>query len=102
MCPSGLALHHEAADTLLKYATSGYQTETRKLWTVEQMEVAVLREPHTSAMDKESIWILAKDVAQKEKQGQCRVINWEDIKHNPPDQLKASPTAIIPHKSQIV
>ena len=44
--------------------------------------------------------ILAEEVAVKEKQGQCRVISWEDIKHNPPKQLKVSPIAMIPHKSR--
>jgi hypothetical protein len=34
------------------------------------------------------------------KAGQCKVVLWDDIKHNPLEQLKISPLAMIPHKSR--
>ena len=100
MCPSGLALYHEAAETLLEYATGGCPVETGRDWTVEMMAAAIERGPHVSAMDPEAMKILAEEVAQKELKGQCRVIKWEDIKKRPPTQLKVSPIAMIPHKSR--
>ena len=44
--------------------------------------------------------VLVKEVAAKVKQQQCRVVVWEDIKDNPPEQLKVSPIVMIPHKSR--
>jgi hypothetical protein len=41
MCPSGLALHHPAAATLLEYATGGCPTNTGNPWTKQQMREAV-------------------------------------------------------------
>ena len=29
------------------------------------------------------------------------MVLWDDIKHNPPEQLKISPIAMIPHKSRL-
>ena len=37
----------------------------------------------------------------KEKKRQCRVILWDDIKDNPPPELKVSPLAMIPHKPRL-
>jgi hypothetical protein len=31
----------------------------------------------------------------------CRLINWDNIKHNFPPNLKISPLAAIPHKSRL-
>ena len=38
---------------------------------------------------------------RKVKKGQCWVILWDDIKHNPPEQLKISRIAMIPRKSRL-
>ena len=36
---------------------------------------------------------------EKVEQGYAQLVNWTDIKHNPPPNLKISPIAAIPHKS---
>jgi hypothetical protein len=100
MCPSNLALHHPAAAKLLQYATGGCPCNTGKPWTKSQMWAAVERGPHVSALQKEAIEQLKGEIAEKVRVGQCRVVNWDDIKHNPPAQLKISPLAMIPHKSR--
>ena len=43
---------------------------------------------------------LAAETAEKVAAGQARVVFWDDIKHNPPRQLKVSPLAMVPHKSR--
>jgi hypothetical protein len=43
---------------------------------------------------------LRQEVDEKIKNGQARVVVWDDIKHNPPSELKISPVAMIPHKSR--
>ena len=100
MCPSGLALHHPAAASLLKYATSGCPVMPGRDWTVEEIEAAVMRGPHVSALEPEAIEQLAGELEHKVKIGQARIVNWEDIKHDPPKHLKVSPLAMIPHKSR--
>ena len=101
MCPSGLALHHPAAEKLLQYATEGCPTDTGEDWTQEQMTKAVLRGPHESAKDPEARVYFEKEVMEKAAQGQARVVLWDDIKDNPPPELKVSPIALIPHKSRM-
>eukprot|EP00956_Cyclotella_meneghiniana_P012280 scaffold17443_cov38-Cyclotella_meneghiniana.AAC.11 len=38
------------------------------------------------------------EIVAKVKEKQCRVVLWDDIKNDPPKQMKASPLAMIPHK----
>ncbi len=100
MCPSGLAIHHPAADELLKYATKGCPTETGQNWTKEMMAAAVERGPHASALTPEAIAYFEKEIEQKLAAGQVKIVEWDDIKDNPPEQLKVSPLALVPHKSR--
>ena len=101
MCPKGLAMHHEAADYLLSYASGGCPVKTGKPWSREMIEAAIENGAHKSAMVPEAMKQLAEEVAAKAKKGQCRVVLWEDIKSNPPEELKVSPIAMIPHKSRM-
>jgi hypothetical protein len=80
MCPAGLALHHPAAPRLLQYATKGCPVLTGKPWSVEQMEAAIARGPHTSAMESEAIDQLTTEVSEKVASGQARLVEWESIK----------------------
>jgi hypothetical protein len=91
MCPRGLALHHPAAAKLLEYATGGCPANTGKNWSKEQIWAAVERGPHVSALNPDSIKQLKTEIADKVKVGQCRVVLWDDIKDDPPPQLKISP-----------
>ena len=101
MCPSGLASHHPAAELRLDYSMKGCPTKTGAPWTKEQMQEAIDRGPHETAMDPLAIEQLATELEAKVKKKQCKVVLWDDIKHNPPKQLKISPLAMIPHKSRM-
>ncbi len=100
MCPAGLALHHPAAELLQRYATLGCPTETGQPWTRDQMQAAIDRGPHISTLEPAAAKQLWLEVLEKVKNGQARIVPWDDIKHNPPPQLKISPVAMIPHKSR--
>jgi hypothetical protein len=100
MCPRGLALHHPAAAKLLEYATGGCPANTGRNWSKEQIWAAVERGPHVSALNPDAIKQLKGEIADKVKVGQCKVVLWDDIKDDPPPQLKISPLAMIPHKSR--
>jgi hypothetical protein len=65
-----------------------------------EMWEAVAQGPHRSSLLPEVIehfWLksIAKLVA-----GQAVLVRWDNIKGNPPPQLKISPIATIPHKSK--
>jgi hypothetical protein len=64
------------------------------------MEAAIERGPHVSAMDPEAMTQLQQEVADKVKKGQAKLILWDEIKDDPPPELKISPIAMIPHKSR--
>ena len=99
MCPTSLALDHPDANVLLDYAKGGCPVNSGHPWTLEMMEAAIDKGPHSSALDPEASHQLQAEVAAKVKIGQCRVVLWDDIKHTPPAQLKIFPIVMIPHKS---
>jgi hypothetical protein len=100
MCPSNMALHHPAASLLKDWATYGCPTRTDRPWTKEEMQEAVDRGPHQSALSDEAIAHFRAEVDDKIKSGQARLVAWESIKDDPPSELKISPIAAIPHKSK--
>jgi len=64
------------------------------------MREAVKRGPHQSSLSPEAIAHFAKESAEKVRVGQAKLVLWNDIKDNPPPQLKVSPITAIPHKSK--
>ena len=64
------------------------------------MQEAIDRGPHRTALSEEAIAHFKAEVDNKVLQGQAKVIAWDSIKDNPPEQLKISPIAAIPHKSK--
>jgi hypothetical protein len=61
---------------------------------------AVERGPHQSALLDEALQHFAEEAIKKVNAGQSKIIQWDNIKDNPPTQLKISPIAAIPHKSR--
>jgi hypothetical protein len=100
MCPKGLALHHPAAEKLLQYVMKGCPSRTGKPWTKEEMQEAINCGPQILTLVPEAMAQLADEIKEKERIGQCWVVLWDDIKDDPPVQLKISPLVIVPHKSK--
>ena len=100
MCPSGLALHHPVANIPKEWATYGCPTRTGKPWTRDEMQAAIERGPHRSAMSDEAIAHFKAEVEEKVRIGQAKLVAWHTIKDDPPPELKISPIAAIPHKSK--
>jgi hypothetical protein len=69
-------------------------------WTKEEIWEAVRQEPHQSALSPEAITHFAKEAAEKVHTKQAHIVAWDDIKDNPPRELKFSPIAAIPHTSK--
>jgi len=102
MCPMGRALNHPTADTLCEWATFGCPTRTGCNWTREEMWEAVERGPHQSATTPEALIHFAEKIKEKLRTNHAHIVPWDDIKDNPPAQLKISPIAAIPHKSKAI
>ena len=65
------------------------------------MQAAIEKGPHASALEPAAMLQLSSEAAEKEAKGQCKIVLWDDIKNNPPTQLKISPLAAVPHKSRV-
>ena len=100
MYPRGRAVHHPAGALLKEWATFGCPTCTGTEWTLEQMEAAIARGPHQSALVPAALAHFREEVEEKVRLGQARVVEWAAIRSNPPPQLKISPVAAIPHNSK--
>ena len=66
----------------------------------EQMQAAVDRGPHWSALTNNAIAHFRAEVDKKVKSRQAKLVAWDSIKDNPLVELKISPIAAIPHKSK--
>ena len=55
MCPWMRALDHPAAPLLKEYASQGCPVDVGKNWTAEELEVAVEKGPHSSALEPDAI-----------------------------------------------
>ena len=98
--PRGRAKTHPAGDLLREYARVGCPVAIGENWTTEQMHAAVERGPHASSRVPDAIAQIQVEAREKEKQGFATLVKWNDIKDNPPENLKISPLAMIPHKSR--
>jgi hypothetical protein len=100
MAPQGLALKHEAADLLSDWEQFGCPTQTGCNWTLEEIQAAIDRGPHKSALEPDAIAHYKEEVRDKVAKGQARVVLWDDIKYSHPHQLKDLLVAAIPPKSR--
>ncbi len=71
MHPSGLAATHPAAPLLTEWVMFGCPTVTGNPWSQVQMEAAIARGPHKSALTEQAIAHFAEEVTEKVKAGQA-------------------------------
>ena len=98
--PRWRAMQHPAAPLLLEYARVGCPVDVGRDWTLEELEAAVARGPHVSALVPDAIEQIQLEARDKEAQGFAKIFLWEDLKKTLPQKLKLSPLAMIPHKSR--
>ncbi len=65
----------------------------------DEMWEAIACRPHQSALSLEAITHFPEESVAKVNA--AKLVRWDDIKDNPPTQLKISPIAAIPHKSKV-
>ena len=100
MHPKREVLKHPAGVELLKYATDGCPVDCGTDWRIDQLEEAIEMGPCRSTSTPAAAKACRKEALERVKEGTCRLVKWNDIKHNPPKNLKISPIAAIPHKSR--
>ena len=61
---------------------------------------AVARGPHQSSLSPDALAHFSTESAEKVKVGQAKLVLWDDIKDDPPPQLKKLPISATPHKSK--
>ena len=100
MWPRTHSLHHAAAPLLQGYATNGCPVNCGNPWTQEQIEAALQKGPHSSALTQEARKSLRSETLDKVEQGFVHILKYREIKKNMPKHFKISPVACIPHKSR--
>ncbi len=98
MCPASLATSHPTGELLAEWSKLGCPTQTGKPWTKDEMWEAVEKGPHQSSLSPNALAHFAEESVAKVAAGQANLVLWDEIKDNPPSQLKISPIAAIPHK----
>ncbi len=74
--------------------------QTKKPWSILEMEEAIARGPHQSALTLEAFEHIAAEIKEKVRTKQAQVVEWDADKNNPPTEFKILPIAAIPHKSK--
>ena len=98
--PRWRARRHLAADLLLKYAQVGFPVSVGRDWTPYEMEAAVTKVPHSPALKYDEILKIQVEEREKSSQGFATIVRCDDIKQNPPSNLKISTLEMILHKSR--
>ena len=101
MFPRHDVMNHPAAASLLQYAQNGCPVDCGPHWSADDMAAAIAKGAHQSAKDPVAASACRKEALERAADGCCRIVSWNDIKHNPPANLKISPIAAIPHKSRL-
>ena len=71
---SDLPIMQPAADILKEWATYGCPARTGKPWTRKEMQSAIERAPHRSALSDEAIAHFKAEVGDKVHSGQAKLV----------------------------
>ena len=100
MQPQDIGRAHEFGPTLEEYAVKGVPVDCGDNWDRATIDTAISRGPHQSALTPDALKLFEEDIAYQVEAGFAKVVLWDDIKHNPPSQLKVSPVAAVPQKNR--
>jgi len=100
MQPQDIGRAHEFGPTLEEYAVKGVPVDCGENWDRATIDTAISRGPHQSALTPDALKLFEEDIAYQVEAGFAKVVLWDDIKHNPPSQLKVSPVAAVPQKNR--
>jgi hypothetical protein len=101
MYPCNEAFDRPVGPHLLQYALDGCPANCGDDWTLEQLEAAIWNGAHSSANVPEAADACKREALEQVKERLCRLVNWDDIKHNFPKNLKISRLAAVPVPNKI-
>ena len=58
---------------------AGAVANTGRQWTLDEMQAAIDRGPHVSAMDPDAISYMTDEIRHKVAAGQVKVVEWDSI-----------------------
>ena len=96
MLPTGPALRLEDSPTLLCWSSEGFEENCGAPWLEEALAAAVERGPHKGVLSEEAIQRVHNDLEYQIKAGFAEIYFWDDLKGDPPSNLKISPVTVIP------
>jgi hypothetical protein len=99
MSPSACVSFHPFAETLAEWET-GVPVDCGAPWAWETITAAVEKGAHKSATTKESIALIAEDVAYQVKAGYAEIVSWDELCRRRPTNLKVSPLAVVPQRDR--
>lgn len=88
MFPRHEVLDHPAGPDLLEYALEGCPVDCGDDWTLEHLKLAIANGAHASANVPKAAAACKKEALERVTEGSCRLVNWEDIKHDFPPKSK--------------
>ena len=65
---------------LREYARRGCPVSVGRDWTLEELEAAVARGPHVSALEPDAIAQIQIEAREKVEQGFAKIYTWEELK----------------------
>ena len=89
-----------SANLLFQYAGSGCPVDTGRDWTQEEITDVVKHGPHKMGLEPAAIEYVHKEVEGKMAFRFATIVQWDNIKHNSPNNTKVSPVSRVPHKSR--
>ena len=96
MLPTGTALLLEDSPTLSRWSLEGCEVDCGAPCLEEALTAAVDRGPHKGALSEEAMQLVHDDVEYQVKAGFAEIYFWDDLKGDPPSNLKFYPVIIIP------
>ena len=96
MLPTGTALRLEDLPTLSRWSLEGCEVDCGAPWPEEALAAAVERGPQKGVLSEEMIQLVHDNVKYQVKAGFADIYLWDDLKGDPPSNLKISPVTVIP------
>jgi hypothetical protein len=100
MKPTGVALLHPLSSNLQEWHEKGVPVYCGDPWSRQAIEESIQRGNHVSTTTKEVIDLIKSDVDYQIKAGSTKLVPWETIKYDPPENLKISPVTVIFYKER--
>jgi len=99
MTPASSIKHHPTFEMLLEYASTSCPVDCGPDWSTEHITATIERGLHLSAQNLVAVASIWAETLEKVAQGYAHIVNWDDIKANPPKNSKFHPLQLCHTKA---